>query len=156
MRQFGALGVESGSPKTLANLITYDLFTNFAEALATYPGAPGSPFSGLKDTETFDWVAIQAALAWCGAEGVRCEVPSGVFKVSRPVWMGDDTTYAVDSEDQNIETSAKDSTVMGLTFRRPDRELSSTSRRGSRKHPPHRRLRPPVRSEFRPPGPDCR
>ncbi|MCC6402536.1 MAG: hypothetical protein IT207_00845 [Fimbriimonadaceae bacterium] len=115
IRQFGALGILEGNPgvpPTVADLNSKRSFANDAEMKATYSGGHGEPFNGLKDADTADWAAIQAALVWCGENGVRLEGNSGDFFIRRPLWMGDDDV----SFAQGRETEDKDSAEQGLTF----------------------------------------
>lgn len=66
-------------------------------------------FSGLTLDETVDWLAIEAAIDWCGTHGVKLEVPSGVYMCNRPVWIGDDSTITESETD-------KDNRVYGFTM----------------------------------------
>jgi len=119
VRQFGALGVNTATPKTIVDLVTAGVFLSMNEVRATYVGATGKPFNGLKDDDTADWATCQAAIEWCQGPGqnlgdpttmVRLEVNPGVYVCRRPLWIGNDAWVT------NDETNSKTIEGMGFTM----------------------------------------
>ncbi|MBS1716077.1 MAG: hypothetical protein JST30_17250 [Armatimonadetes bacterium] len=113
VRQFGALGGEDDMTLQAQSTPRWE---NDDHILQTYGDqssgdvAPGTPFNGLiVDADTVDWAALQIAEIWCAENGVRLEVPSGVYMLRRPLWLGDDSTVAVDENE-------KDNRQLGFTM----------------------------------------
>jgi len=113
IRQFGAVG--DGISREL-DTDAFDRFVDtdvFRQAGRLYSGGHGTPFSGLRASDTWDWAAIQAALVWCAEEGVRLEGNQGEYMIARPLWLGDDD---VEYDQPEGEDKFKDPSQQGLTF----------------------------------------
>lgn len=85
VRQFGAKGdgtVRDFASDPLGRFKDSDVYR---QAKRLYAGSSGTPFRGLQEADTWDWAAIQAALIWCGENGVRLEGNSGEYMIRRPL-----------------------------------------------------------------------
>ncbi len=91
-RQFGVRAPENppSTIETLQGAITSGRFASAQHVYATYPGTAGQVFNSLKLSETVDWTSLQAATEWCAKNGVHLEIPTGVYMLSRPLWLADD------------------------------------------------------------------
>lgn len=117
--QFGAPGIEEMEPLTLYDLVG-DVFVDEEEVRYIYADVPGGVFANLRydsafaNCDTMDWAALQMAVHWCSQNGIRLEVPKGVYGCTRPIWIGDDSTV-YDDERNDQDPRGRGFSMIGQT-----------------------------------------
>jgi hypothetical protein len=118
VRQFGAKG--DGNGVALSTQVGTGRFANETNLRAVYQALAGSPFCELTTSDTIDWAAIQQAVLSCLKAGIRLEGPSGIYKLTKGLWIGRDDTVAFfldeDEEEWVFSQGVKDAEQTGFFF----------------------------------------